>query len=254
MKNCKRLVQRRKEDRNLPKLQLQTDIDYKKIKLSCFETKEAEIVLLKYLQEEIFSTNESKLSSFKTFTDENGLIVLKTKIFNRKDTFTFLCPILLDKHDIVEMMIREIHQNCSHSGTQVVMNNVRERFWVISLRKILKTIISKCIVCKKQKVKSFSCETPPFPLNRVRDARIFEISGVDFASPIYFKGGGKGWICIFTCAVYRAVHLELVSELSTNKFIECLRRFIARRGRPEIIYFDNGTNFKGTSNLFNTLD
>lgn len=65
------------------------------------------------------------------------------------------------------------------------------------------------------------CETPPLPINRVRDAAVFEISGVDFAGPLYLRGGMKAWVAIFTCAVYRAVHLELVSDLSTSGFLKC---------------------------------
>lgn len=81
-------------------------------------------------------------------------------------------------------------------------------------------------------------------VNRVRD----------FAGPLFLQGGGKCWICIFTCAIYRAVHLELASALSVAGFLECLRRMIARRGRPGVIYSDNGTNFRGTSNAFNELE
>jgi len=95
-------------------------------------------------------------------------------------------------------------------------------------------------------------EALPLPPNRVRDATIFEIVGVDFAGLLILRsGGGKAWICIFTCAVYRAVHFELASTLSTQGFLEYLRRFIARRGRPSIIYSDNGTNFTGAANALN---
>ncbi|XP_050298616.1 uncharacterized protein LOC126737669 isoform X2 [Anthonomus grandis grandis] len=89
---------------------------------------------------------------------------------------------------------------------------------------------------------------------RVRDAIAFEITGVDFAGPLFIKSGEKVWICLFTCAVYRAVHLELCSSLSVVCFIQALRRFIARRGRPRTIYSDNGTNFVGTDNAFSRVD
>lgn len=68
------------------------------------------------------------------------------------------------------------------------------------------------------------------------------------------RSWGKGWICIFTCAVYQAVHFELASILSTQGFIECLRRFIARHGRPCTIYSDNGTNFTDAANALSKLD
>jgi len=187
--------------------------------------------------------------------DKNGLHVLKTKIFNRVDNFNFRCPILLDgDHDIVHMLIRETHETIGHAGTQITMNYIRERFWIISLRKIVKKIIAKCVICQKQKAKRMECEAPPLPPDRVRDATVFEIIGIDFAGPLILRGGGKGWICVFTCAVYRAVHFELASSLSTKDFFECLRRFIARRGRPRVIYYDNGTNFTGAANILNKLE
>lgn len=111
----------------------------------------------------------------------------------------------------------------------------------------------KCTDCRRHDSKALNCEAAPLPLNRVRDAAIFEIVGVDFAGPVYLKGSQKAWICLFTCAVYRAVHLELVASLSTASFLMALRRHIARRGRPNIIYSDNGTNFVGLNNMFKNV-
>ena len=68
------------------------------------------------------------------------------------------------------------------------------------------------------------------------------------------KSGDKAWICLFTSAVYREVHFELVTTLSTEGFLEVLRRFIARRGRPKTIYSDNGTNFVGAHRLLRNVD
>lgn len=170
--------------------------------------------------------------------------MLKIKVFNRTDDPNFLCPVLLDNnHDIIHMLIREIHEFMGHTGMQIIMNYLQERFWIISIRKVIRTVISRCVICKRQRVKRMECEIPPLPPDRVHDATIFEIVGVDFAGPLILRGKGKEWICIFTCAVYRAVHFELASTLSTQGFLECLRRFIARRGRPRNIYSDNGTNF-----------
>ncbi|UYV71077.1 hypothetical protein LAZ67_8001639 [Cordylochernes scorpioides] len=89
---------------------------------------------------------------------------------------------------------------------------------------------------------------------RVRDATAFEILGVDLAGPLYLKNKTKAWIVLFTCAVFRAIHLELVTSLSTEAFIQALRRFIAWRGRPTVIYSDNGTNFVGANNALKALN
>ena len=62
-----------------------------------------------------------------------------------------------------------------------------------------------------------------------------------------FKKQEKRYGCLFTCLVTGAVHLEVAFSLSTDSFVMCLRRFIARRGKPTVIYSDNGTNFVGAN-------
>lgn len=62
------------------------------------------------------------------------------------------------------------------------------------------------------------------------------------------------WICLFTCAVYRAVRIEVVSSLSTDSFVQALRRFCSRQGRPRVMYSDNGSNFTGFDNVCEKLD
>ncbi|GBM93510.1 hypothetical protein AVEN_22138-1 [Araneus ventricosus] len=92
------------------------------------------------------------------------------------------------------------------------------------------------------------------PEDRVKNTSIFEVIGVDVAGPLIIKESKKVWILIITCAVYGAVHLELLMSLSTDNFILALRKFIARRGRPSIIYSDNGTNFIGMDNSLKTIN
>ncbi|GIY74460.1 endonuclease [Caerostris darwini] len=98
--------------------------------------------------------------------------------------------------------------------------------------------------------------TPPIqlPLDRVRESAIFEITGIDLCGPLLLKPRGKAWIVLFTCAVYRAIHLEPLTSLSTEYFMQTLRRFIARRGRPSTVYTDNATNFRGTDNALKKID
>ncbi len=91
---------------------------------------------------------------------------------------------------------------------------------------------------------------PPLPSYRVEEAPPFSFTGVDFAGPLHVKcddGTKKVWICLFTCCVVRAVHLDLVPDLTTPAFLRCLKRFIARRGLPCKILSDNGKMFKAAA-------
>ncbi|GFU31946.1 integrase catalytic domain-containing protein [Trichonephila clavipes] len=90
--------------------------------------------------------------------------------------------------------------------------------------------------------------------DRVSNSKIFQVVGVDLADPLHLKDRRKGWVVLFTCAVFRAVHFELITSLSTAAFLQSLRRFISRRGRPTIIYSDNGTNFVGSNSALNSID
>ena len=121
-------------------------------------------------------------------------------------------------------------------------------------RKTIRSVIEKCVTCKRFSAKAMQVDPAPLPLHRVKDSAVFEITGVDFAGPLFLRGQQKVWICLYTCAVYRAIHLELVTSLSTQEFLNSFRRFIGRRGRPAVMYSDNGSNFIGANNLLDVLN
>lgn len=93
----------------------------------------------------------------------------------------------------------------------------------------------------------------PLPTDRIETTKCFGVVGVDLAGPLVLKNLDKAWV-VYTSAVYRAVHLEVVTSLSTEAFIGTLRKFVARRGRPDVVYSDNGTNFRGCDNLVSRID
>ena len=112
------------------------------------------------------------------------------------------------KNYIVNSIIREKHGNLSHVGVQITLNSLREKFWIIGGRRAIRSVIKKCIICRRHEAQSFKSIPAPLPLNRVRDVAVFEVTGIDYAGLIFLKGGQKAWICIFTCAVFRAVHFS----------------------------------------------
>lgn len=111
-----------------------------------------------------------------------------------------------------------------------------------------KTIIANCTTCKRHKVKAMQQTTAPLPRDWVTESPPFETVGVDFAGPLYVKTKKdkveKTYIALFTCAVTRAVHLELVSDMSTGTFLLAFKRFISRRGLCRIVYSENARTFK----------
>lgn len=90
------------------------------------------------------------------------------------------------------------------------------------------------------------------PADRVQPSKAFLHTGVDFAGPIKIRARAgrckiteKAYICVFVCMVTKAVHLEVVADLSTAAFIHAFQRFTSTRGRCERLWSDNATNFVG---------
>ena len=102
---------------------------------------------------------------------------------------------------------------------------------------------------------------PDLPKERVARSKPFEYTGIDYFGPLYIKYFAqptnqsskqtekKVWICLFTCLTVKAIHLELVEEMSAEEFLLCLRRFIARRGMPRQVVSDNAQQFKAARSV-----
>ncbi|KAF2879529.1 hypothetical protein ILUMI_26644 [Ignelater luminosus] len=220
------------------------------------EIEKAEKTIFRHIQKKHFSgLDDSRIKKLRPFKDDQGLLCIKTKLIFGMDEDNFQCPIVLpDNSDIVKLMILKEHQTSSHAGVQVLQSMLRERLWILNSRRTIGNVIRKCATCRRFNATRCEIEEAPLPVNRIKNAKAFEVTGVDLAGPLILRGGQKIWIVLYTCAVYRAVHLELACSLSTNDFIKTLRMFIARRGRLSIIYSDNGLNFVGYNNAFKKID
>lgn len=214
------------------------------IRLLCRELMQAEENLWLQVQHETYGLSE-KNYPLEVIRDSRGLMKAKLQIHVRKDDENFLCPIVLPgKHELVVRLIESIHRESCHAGFNILWSRIRERFWIIGARRALKLVIKQCLNCKKLNDRTMQAPPAVLPQERVRDSAVFETTGVDLAGPLLLRNEQKVWIVLYTCAVYRAVHLDLVTALSADVFLQSLRRFIARRGRPRLIYSDNATNFK----------
>ena len=90
-------------------------------------------------------------------------------------------------------------------------------------------------------------EMPSLPADRVVRRRPFQSVGIDYLGPSAVRNGEtvhKAYILLITCLTTRAVHLEATWDLSSEQLLLALKRVVARRGRPEKILSDNGTQFR----------
>ncbi|GFV66006.1 integrase catalytic domain-containing protein [Trichonephila clavipes] len=142
----------------------------------------------------------------------------------------------------------------------MTLSLIRQHYWIPDERSTVRREIKRCIECCRFNSKPSYTKMGDLPKQRITQTRPFEIVGIDFAGPILTKcqhlrkaNKFKSYICLFICLATKAVHLELVSTLSTDAMLAALRRFIARRGHPSEIHSDNGTNFIGANNYLKQL-
>ncbi|KAL2076872.1 hypothetical protein ACEWY4_027539 [Coilia grayii] len=191
---------------------------------------------------------DSKIRELRPFLDESGLMCVEGRLQQSDFSFHQQHPwILPAKSRFGELLVQHTHQNLMHAGVRDALVQLRDTYWILRGRQLVKGVLSRCCVCRRFKAKPVQQVTAPLPRDRITESPPFEVTGVDFAGPLYVKVSGaltKAYIALFTCAVTRAVHLELVSSQSTEHFLLAIKRFIARRGLCKVIYSDNAKTFK----------
>ncbi|XP_011883943.1 PREDICTED: uncharacterized protein LOC105571080 [Vollenhovia emeryi] len=239
---------------------------------SASEIIEAEQRILRILQTSQFaneikelklrgSTNKSKITNLNPFLDDYGLIRVRGRLQKSNLTFTQKHPILLpSRHHLTDSIIREVHETHYHAGIQTTLFILRQRFWLMDGRNQVRKIVRTCIRCSRFNANAIEYKMGNLPPARVREAVPFANTGIDFCGPFYIKekkhrnrNRVKVYVCVFVCMAIKAIHLEVVSDLTTEGFLGALRRFSARRGLPERIYSDNGTNFVGANHQLREL-
>lgn len=153
------------------------------------------------------------------------------------------------------LLIWHTHLINYHTGTQTTLYTLRKKYWVIDGRNQVRKLIRSCMVCAKANPPSVEYLMAHLPGVRVTEARPFLNVGVDYCGSFLIKekkernrGKVEVYAAVFICLVVETVHLELVSDLTTEAFLAALKRFIARRGRCQAIYSDNGTNLVRANN------
>jgi hypothetical protein len=191
------------------------------------------------------------------FCDEKGIWRCGGRIHHSDFPYATRHPILLPrKHYYTLLCIKEAHQRVCHNGVKETLTELRTKYWVAKGRMSVQNVISKCNLCRRYGGLTYRVPPPPpLPSFRVTELPPFSYTGVDYAGPLHVKPDypahalceQKVWICLYTCCITRAVHIDIVSNLSTPSFIRSLKRFISRRGLPHRMISDNGTTFKSAA-------
>ena len=164
-----------------------------------------------------------------------GILRCQGRLLNSDLDFEGKKPIILPRdHHLTRLIVNDSHVNMHHGGVRATLAEVRSKFWVPKGRQYVKRLLSKCTTCKKLTGKRYKTpEAAALPQFRVRQAPPFDKIGVDFAGPLYVKKEktmSKTYIALFSCCVARAVHLELVEDLSAPTFRRCLHHLLQLGG------------------------
>ena len=230
--------------------------------LTVDEMSRSEDSIIKYIQQRSFSdelkclqTNKgigktSSVFKLDPVLSADGIVRVGGRLKNAPVNEQVKSPVLLPKdHHVVFLIVRHFHQASGHSGRGHVLSLLRQRFWLIGARSTVLRALRDCFVCKRLSATPIEQKMADLPQDRVTPNKPpFSYVGVDCFGPFMVKQGRslvKRYGCIFTCLVVRAVHIEILHSLEADSFINGFQRFMCRRGQPEEMRSDNGSNFVG---------
>ncbi|XP_062573876.1 uncharacterized protein LOC134235746 [Saccostrea cucullata] len=230
--------------------------------LTYSELQNAKILVIKSIQAQNYGDIKTALKDKKrnnlisqlgVVLDQEGIICVG-RLKDAQLSEGARTPILLPrKNHVTGLIIEYIHKKPFHVGVSQTLSLVCQDYWIPKGRAEVKRILHKCTICKRFDGGPYKMPLmPALPKKRVSESAPFTYMGVDYFGPIFIKtetGNKKVWVSLFTCLVVRAIHLELMQDMSTEQFLLGLRRFIARWDKPKQIISDNGAQFKHASLL-----
>ena len=223
----------------------------------------AEQLMFKKIQHETFEkefeliekgrSNLSRLAKLSPVII-NGLIRMSSRAQHADTSYDAKNPIILpNKNLFVEVFIKHHHEKNMHQGEEMTVADVRQKAWVLEARAAVKRVKRNCQECKNRQARPKLPIMGQLPAARLDFGALpFTHVGLDAFGPYKVKfgrGSVKRYGIIFTCLTYRAVHLELLENLTTEACLMSIKSFLARRGGSLHFYSDNGKNFVGASNV-----
>ncbi|XP_056641535.1 uncharacterized protein LOC130448272 [Diorhabda sublineata] len=244
--NCKRSVKLRNlgeltlEEINIAKCTLIKSVQYKNFKPEIDKLKSGKQI-----------SRKSKLLPLSPFLDSENILRIGGRL-NKSDLFyNQRHQIILPCKDyFTELIVNHEHKRLFHAGTQTVLATIRNEFWPLSGRQAIRRVLRKCVKCFRVQPTGLIQKMGELPSSRVNPSKPFHTVGIDYAGPYLIKDSKlrnkkyiKSYICLFICFSSKATHLELVSDLTADGFLNAFKRFISRRGLCRHIYSDNASTF-----------
>ena len=233
------------------------------------ERQSAELVIIKDLQGQTYQKEiktlskgeplprNNKLHHLDVFLDCDQVLKVGGRLHSSTLPNAVKHPAVIPKeHHITKMIITHYHAKVKHQGKGFTINEIRSNgYWIPGLSQAVSSYIHQCVVCRKLRRPAGGQKMSDLPKERVEPSPPFLYCGMDCFGPFITRQGrkeNKRYGLLFTCFCSRAIHVEMLDDLSTDSFINGLRCFIALRGTVRQIKSDHGTNFVGGKNELNT--
>ena len=216
----------------------------------------AEETLVKHVQEDM--QVDIARGKYKELvpTVENGIIVVGGRaerwICSTWNREKFI--LLPAKHYFSFLVAEKAHVDSGHLALEATIARIRTKYWIVGVRRLVRSIIGRCKLCKLKFKKFQSQRMSTLPIERLKPSPPFQNIGLDYFGPFEIKGEvqkrvrGKCYGILFACDSSRAVHAEIAQNYSTDAFLQALRRYASIRGWPKSIHSDNGSQLVGASN------
>lgn len=228
------------------------------------ERERAAEVLIKLVQGEVFSQEmkilqrgdslpcSSPLFHLDPILDK-GILRVGGRLKQSSLSLELKHPVILPKEGhITRLILTHHHGKICHQGRgQTLMELRANGFWVLGGSKSIAKLINGCVRCRKLRRPVEEQRMAELPKERVEVSAPFTYCGMDCFGPFLTKKARKEqkrYGLIFTCLSSRAIHIEMLEDLSTDAFINALRCFISLRGAVRQLHCDQGTNFVGARN------
>lgn len=206
-----------------------------------------------HLKSNLPLSRTSTILTLDPFLDEHGLLRVGGRLNKLKASVEQRNPLILPgRHHVALLIVRYYHEQVKHQGRHLTEGAVRSGgFWITGGKRLVSSLIHKCVKCRKLLGRQSQQKMLDLPEDRLTQSPPFTYVGVDTFGPWSVvtrktRGGSansKRWALRFTCLVSRAIHIEVIEEMSSSSFINAVKRFISIRGPVREFRSDRGTNF-----------
>ena len=224
-----------------------------------------------------------KFLQLKLYLDHQGIIRIQGRLNDKHFTRTNK-PILFGyRHPLTVLFILDRHKCYNCSGVEYTLNKIRKEIHSPKLRRQIREILNKCIVCKRILGLGFKYpENPPLEEYRTKCSRPFSMCGLDYIGPFFIHKPSenekvnttserdetdkpneniksdkpkepKAWIVLFSCLVSRAIYTVLVPDRGVESFLRALREMSARHCEPQLLISDNEKSFEAANKILQKI-